>query len=160
MHKLACLAILILACGDSRVDESKERITQAAYERACQEADDFLTARYSGDYFVQALCLAEAVETTGDATSCGAQLDSCINNPPPEIQAGIDGILSQAGCNLLNVDTSVCSSTLGDIRACLEAIDEEVMSLRYTLSCAAAGQSLEDWDVLSLPESCRFESDC
>ncbi len=160
MHKLAFVAILLIACGDSRVDQSKEKITQAAYERVCQEADDFLTARYSGDYFVQALCLAEAVENSGDASSCGAQLDSCINNPPPEIQTGIDGILSQAGCNLLDINTSVCSSTLGEIRACLEAIDEEVMGLRYTLSCAAAGQSLEGWDVLSLPDNCRFAADC
>lgn len=160
MHKLAYVALLLIGCGDTTVDESKERITQAAYERACEEADDFLTARYSGDYFVQALCLADAVETTSDATSCGEQLDTCINSPPPEIQQGIDNILSQAGCTLLNVDTSSCSSTLGDIRACLDAIDEEVMGLQYTLTCAAAGQSLDDWDVLDLPESCRFAMDC
>ena len=162
MRPLACIVLLSFACGtDVDVDDStKERITQAAYARACSEARDLLESQYSGDYFVQALCMASAVEGTSDAVTCGEELDSCINNPPAVIQEGIDSILSRAGCSLLQVDTSTCSSTLGEIKACLDAIDDEVSSLQYTLTCAAAGQSLDDWDVLSLPSECQLSSDC
>jgi hypothetical protein len=161
MRLLLCAALVLVACGDESDNGSaKERITQAAYDQACSEAEDFLVSRYSGDYFVQALCTAAAVEGTTDAQACGQQLDDCINMPPPEIQAGIDAILAQGGCGLLSVNTATCSSTLGEIKACLDAIDGEVSSLKYTLTCAAAGQSLDDWDLVSLPSECQFDSSC
>ena len=157
-----CSVLVLAACGDSDsdLDDPQARITAAAYERACVEARDYLEAQYSGDYFVQALCTAAAVEGNTDAVSCGEELDECINNPPPAIQSGIDSILGQAGCSLLDVNTSTCSSTLGQIKDCLDAIDEEVSALQYTLTCAAAGQTLEDWDLVELPSVCEFASDC
>ena len=161
MRPLVYAALLLVACGsDSDNGSATERITQVAYQQACSEAEDFLVSRYSGDYFVQALCTAAAVEGTSDAQTCGQQLDDCINSPPPEIQAGIDAILDQGGCSLLSVNTATCSSTLGEIKACLDAIDGEVSSVKYTLTCAAAGQTLDDWDLVSVPSECQFASDC
>ena len=161
MRAFFCVVLVLVACGDDSGNGSTtERITQAAYDQACSKAEEFLVSRYSGDYFVQALCTAAAVEGTTDAESCGQQLDDCINTPPPEIQAGIDAILAQGGCSLLSVNTATCSSTLGEIKACLDAIDGEVSSLKYTLTCAAAGQTLDDWDLLSLPSECQLDSGC
>ncbi len=142
------------------MDSAKERITQAAYELACDEAQDFLESRYSGDYFVQALCTASAVESTDTAQACTASLDRCLNMPPAAIAEGIESILSRAGCNLLVVDTSTCSSTLGEIKACLDAIDQEVSELKYTLTCTAAGQKMAGWDNLELPAACLIQPDC
>ena len=80
------IVVTVVACGDESDNSSTtDRITQAAYAQACNEAEDFLVSRYSGDYFVQALCTAAAVEGTTDAQTCGEQLDECINTPPPEI---------------------------------------------------------------------------
>ena len=157
-----CSLLVLTTCGnsDTDLDDPQAKITAAAYAQACEEARDFLVSRYSGDYFVQALCTVAAVEGNSDAISCSEELDDCINNPPMAIQSGIDSILDQAGCSLLDVDTSTCSSTLGQIRDCLEAIDEEVSSLQYTLTCAAAGQTLEGWDIVELPSVCEFASDC
>ena len=157
---IVVFSLIACACGDGEGDDLQERITEAAYERACEEARNLLISQYSGDYFVQALCTAEAVEGTTNAAACGNELDACINNPPAEVRAGIDRILNQAGCNLLEVDTATCSSTLGEVKACLEAIDDEVAGLQYTLTCAAAGQTLDDWDIVELPASCGLASDC
>lgn len=160
---LSLSTLLALAsCGNSEsdLDDPKAKITAAAYDRACVEARDFLESQYSGNYFIQALCTAAAVEGNSDAESCGEELDDCINNPPPEIQSGIDSIVGQAGCSLIEINTLSCSSTLGEIKACLEAIDEEVSSLQYTLTCAAAGQMLDGWNIIELPSACEFASDC
>ena len=149
------------ATGGDGDGDLGERLTRAAYERACDEARDFLVGQYSGSYFVQALCTALAVEGNTDAQECGADLDDCINNPPPEIQAGIDAILAQAGCGAFSINPSDCDTTLGALEACLGALESEVSSIQYTLTCAAAGETLDGWDIVSFPSECSsLEADC
>jgi hypothetical protein len=163
MQRFLVLSTVILClsgCDTDSTDDPQERITAAAYSRACSEARDLLESQYSGSYFVQALCTAAAVENNTDAVECGMDLDECINNPPASIQSGIDAILSQGGCSLIDINTSTCSSTLGQIQDCLSAIDAEISSLQYTLTCAAAGQTLDNWDVVEVPSACQFETDC
>jgi hypothetical protein len=156
------IAMILVGCGggDEGGGGLDERITQTAYAQACSEAEDFLVSQYSDDYFVQALCTARAVEGNLDAAACADDLDACINTPPAEIQQGIDAILGQAGCDAFSLDPSTCSSTVGELKACLDALSDEVSSLQYTLTCAAAGQTLEGWDVVELPVACSFADDC
>jgi len=159
----ATLAVLtVLACGGSDDGSSRsEELTQAAYEQACASAEGFLLDQYGGSYYVQALCTAAAVESTSDAASCGDELQACLDNPPASIQAGIDAILGQAGCDALAIDPNACRSTVGRLKDCLDALEDAVANVEYTLTCAAAGQTLESWDIVELPSECQLlESDC
>lgn len=140
---------------------ARERITEAAYSRLCDEARELLVSQYSGNYYVQALCTAAAVEENTDAQSCGSDAQACIENPPAEIQAQIDSILAQADCSVINIAPSECDSPLNRLSACLDALDAEVASIQYTLTCAAAGSELDGWDIIDWPEECeQLESEC
>lgn len=152
----------LVACGDGDDGASRsERLTQAAYEQACASAESFLLDQYGGSYYVQALCTAAAVESTSDAASCGDELQACLDDPPAAIQAGVDAILTQAGCDALAIDPSACSSTVGRLKDCLDALEGAVANVEYTLTCAAAGQTLESWDIVEFPAECQLlESDC
>jgi hypothetical protein len=163
MSKLALIALVALAgCPeDGATNNTRERITQAAYNQVCSMAEEFLVSQYSGNYYVQALCTAHAVENSDSAEMCGNTLDNCINNPPPEVQSGIDGILAQGGCGAINIEVASCTSTVRALEDCLDALSDELSSLEYTLTCASFGQDLDGWNLVELPEKCRsLESDC
>jgi hypothetical protein len=170
MHRLLLVFLLALPACDGADDSggsadggtsTTDRITQAAYNEACSQAEDFLVSQYSGSYFVQALCTAQAVENNTDAAACGQEIDDCINTPPPQIQAGIDSLLGQAACAVIDINPGACSSPLSKLRDCLSALEAELTSVQYTLTCAAVGQTLDGWDIVDFPSECvALESDC
>ena len=71
---LVAAVLCSTACSDGGSEDLEERITAAAYSKACEEAEDFLVSRYSGDYFVQALCAA----TAQNWNSCSTVTHICI----------------------------------------------------------------------------------
>jgi hypothetical protein len=175
----AALYFLVLGClsisgcdettstaSDKFPDDIEDSITldelgAAGYAKLCSTFEDYLYDQYSGSYFVQAMCTADAVENSADAESCGDSIETCLATPPPAIQSGIDSVLGQAGCSALLVDSEGCTATVRAAKQCLEDLESEVKNVRFTLTCAAFGQSLDDWDVLELPASCMaIENNC
>ncbi len=74
----------------------------------------------------------------------------------------LDDILKQAGCNTVDVERSGCLATVGQIRDCLDDLNGGVSELRYTLTCAAVGEPLDDdWWKIDMPQSCTtIENAC
>jgi len=138
-----------------------EEIGAAGYRRICDSFADYMRDQYSSSHLVQAACLADAVSHGNTTNECSEALEGCIETPPPEVEATIDGILVQAGCGVVDIEPAACDSTVGALKSCLDALQSEISSIKYSLTCAAVGQTDVGWDVVMLPNAClNLSSDC
>lgn len=123
-------------------DETLARAGQAAAAKACDAFEDYLLDQYRESLFVQVACTALAIEQTEDAGACGDFAHDCIENPPAQIQSLVTTIVDGAGCGMLDYQSSGCGKTLSDLKACLDAAEDEIFELKLSITCALAGQSL------------------
>ena len=168
------LVVLAAACGgggggsddwlpdDIDTDATLERAGDSAYRRVCSSFENYVLDIYRTSYLVEAVCTADAIATTEDAASCGDAIDTCKNTPPAEVTAAVDTILAQAGCSAVELTLPGCLAKVSDLAACLTDLEDEVKDLRFDLTCAAAGQPLdESWWRIPLPESCaQLDQEC
>jgi hypothetical protein len=177
MHRLILVALLTFAiqpgCGESQdvvdkfpddIDTSLtlDDIGEAGLNKICSTFEGWVLDQYSSTYWVQATCMAAAVDNNEDAGSCGDELQACLDDPPPEVEALIDSIQSQAGCSAIAVEATGCSATVGQVEDCLDALGAALDNVKFTLTCAAAGETLDpDWWVISIPSACTsIEAGC
>lgn len=163
MWRVALCSGLIASCGSEAgwlPDDLDEEATLSAigdtgYARACDAFEGYLLDRWRTSTLVEVVCTAQAIEATTEAEACADQIAACVATPPPAAQAAVDAILAQASCDALDVAPGSCSSTLGALVACLDALDAEVGRVRLVATCAAAGETVEPgWDLLELPAEC------
>jgi len=177
MNHLACALLIAftfqVGCGDDGStsdkfpDEFETNVTlddigQSGLNKICNTFEDWVRDMYSSSLFVQAACTASAIESTETASDCGDELQSCLDNPPSEVESLITTIRDQAGCGSLSVEATGCSATVGQIQDCLDALGDELDNIQFTLTCAAAGQTLDDgWWVIETPAACSsIETSC
>jgi hypothetical protein len=141
--------------GDVSDSLTLDEIGRSGYDRLCAQFESYLEDQYSGSHLVQAACLAFAIETSADAESCGDAVTACLDEPPPQVRVAIDGILGRAGCTASPIEPEGCRSTVGALKACLDALENEIESVTYSLTCAAFGQSDLGWDVIDVPPACE-----
>ncbi len=162
-----------LGCGDDGGTSSKfpddidtnltlDDVGASGLNKICNTFEDWVRDMYSGSLFVQAACTAAAVDSTDTAEACGDELQSCLDSPPPEVESLITSIRDQAGCSTISVEATGCSATVGQIEACLDDLAAAVDNVQFTLTCAAAGQPIDDnWWVIDIPASCSdIETSC
>lgn len=163
--------LLVTACGDStseRFPSDIERnvtldsLGDSAYQRLCSTFEGWVYDQYAASPMVQAVCTAIAVESTETAGECGEALQQCLENPPPQATAILDEILSQASCEAVAIEPDGCTSTVGQIQDCLDSLSSELDRIELTLTCAAAGQTLEpDWWRIQVPSECMaLQTEC
>jgi hypothetical protein len=115
----------------------------AAATKVCSAFEDYLLDQYRGSLLVRVACTAMGVQNTETSAACGDYVDDCINNPPSEVTSTVSTIVASAGCGAVaDYESSGCSKTISDLRACLDAVEREVTELEYTITCALAGQPL------------------
>jgi hypothetical protein len=167
----AIAAALAGACGagsgdwfPSDVDEDAtiDRAGDAAVAKVCSAFEDFLYDQYRGSLLVEVACTARGIEQTTDSAACGDFVQDCIDNPPAEVDSTVSSILAQSGCSAVMYESMGCSKTISDLKACLDAIDAEVASLKYDVVCAAAGQPLPPNALtIETPAVClEIENEC
>jgi hypothetical protein len=150
------------ACGSSDwfPDDVDEHATlasagNAAAAKVCDAFEDYLLDQYRDSLFVEVACTALGIEQTETAAACGDFVSDCIDNPPAQVQAVVSTIVSGVGCDGIDYQSSGCGKTLSDLRACLDAASAEVTELRYTITCALAGQSLPEGSLtIETPAEC------
>ena len=163
--EIAALSLAALAgCGggadgwlpdDIDREATLAQVGSAGYARLCSAFEDYARDQYTSSYLVQAVCTAIAIETTTTAAACGEQAVACKDNPPPEALAFLDRILAQAGCATVAVEPTGCAATVAQVQQCLDDLGTEVDEIQFTLTCAAAGQMLDDtWWQIALPPAC------
>ncbi len=168
---LLALSIATSACGgagDWFPSDVDERATlaaagDAAAAKVCSAFEDYLLDQYRGSLFVRIACTALGVEHSETAAACGDYVDDCINNPPAEVQSAVASIVASAGCSAVaDYESSGCSKTISDLRACLDAVEREVTELEYTITCALAGQPLPPGSLtIDQPAECAsIENAC
>jgi hypothetical protein len=170
MHRLACLTVLITACGgnnpsdwlpdDIDRDATLDAIGDAGLGQVCSAFSDFVHDQYRSSYLVQAVCTAHAIRTTTDAIACADAVDACLDELPPAVDAELDAILDQASCPALGVEAEGCPSRVSMLKTCLDDLGASIERLQFTLTCAAAGQPVpENWSELVIPASCMALQD-
>ena len=165
-HRLACLLVLAAACGGSSAadwvpsdidtDQTLDRLGQTGYARVCGAFSDYVHDQYRSNYLIQAACTANALETTADAVACGTAVDDCLDTLPPAVDAQLEQILDQAGCNSLDVFTPTgCAAKVSELTDCLDALGEELDRIQFSATCAAFGSPVpSDWWMIPLPSAC------
>lgn len=169
---LMCIvALSVVACSESSdrwvpadIDTSTtvENLGTAGYGRVCSAFADYVRDMYRSDKLVQAACIARALETTGDAASCGDYVARCVDAIPPEVEALIAKALASASCTTLDIDPTACGVSVSTLTSCLDALGTQFDRAQYGLSCAAFGSPVpSDWYEVALPASCsRLISQC
>ena len=155
MRGFTCLVSIVFAgaaaCGgssdwfpsDVEEDATLSAAGDAAAAKVCDAFEDYLLDQYRGSLFVRVACTALGIENTDTAAACGDFVDDCINNPPEQVQSTVSSIVASAGCSAVaDYESTGCSKTISDLRACLDAVEREVTELEYTITCALAGQPL------------------
>ncbi len=170
---LTLLALLATpACGggggggwlpdDLESSQTLDDIGDAGYQRLCSAFDDWAHDQYRSDYLVQAVCTAQGIQNTDTASACGDYVQTCIDSPPAEAEAMLDQIMSQAGCSAVAVEPSGCTATVGQVQECLDMLGAEIEAIQFTLTCAAAGQTLDPgwWQIQTPPVCTEIGSLC
>jgi hypothetical protein len=134
----------------------------AAAAKVCMAFEDYLLDQYRESLFVEIACTALGIENTETAAACSDYVTDCIDNPPAEVQTLVDTIVAGVGCDAVDYTPMGCSKTISDLRACLEAAEDEVTELKRTVVCAAAGQPLPAGSLtIETPAEClSIENAC
>lgn len=135
----------------------------AAAAKVCDAFEDYLLDQYRGSLLVRVACTALGVQNSETAAACGDFVDDCINNPPGEVTSTVASIVASAGCGAVaDYESTGCSKTISDLRACLDAVEREVTELEYTITCALAGQPLPPGSLtIDQPAECAsIENAC
>ena len=161
------LLILLAACRTSAstakdwvpsdIDENAtlDRIGAAGYQKLCDAFEDYVRDMYRSDYLVKAACTANALQTTTDAVACGESVNMCLNTLPAPVEMQLDRILAQAHCSAVSVTPTGCLAKVAEMKACLDALGEQVDKIMFSLTCAAIGSPVpEDWWKISPPAAC------
>ena len=135
--------------------QTVDEIGDAGYARLCSAFDEWAHDQYRSSYLIQAVCTAKGIENTETASACGDYVQECIDSPPAEAEALLDQILAQAGCTAVAVEPTGCAATVGQVQDCLDGLGAEVEAIEFTLTCAAAGQTLDPgWWMITPPAVC------
>lgn len=162
------------ACGEGSSDVSDrfpddidtgltlDDLGDSAFNRLCSTFESWVRDQYASSPLAEAVCTHHAIENTETASECADSIQDCLDNPPPEAQALLNTVLTQAGCSAISVTREGCAATVGQIEDCLDALSAALDNLQLTLSCAAAGQTLDPgWYDISTPSACTaIESLC
>lgn len=169
--RLAVLGFLV-GCGSSSqgdwvppdIDEQQtlDRLGSAGYAKLCSAFADYVHDQYRSSYLVKAACTAHALQTTSDAVMCGEELDRCLDTLPPVVDQQLNTILAQASCSAAMIDPTTCTSKVGALKACLDALGEKVDQIELSLTCAAFGSPVPpDWWMIDEPAECAvLRSEC
>ncbi len=157
----------LAACGGGSdwfpadVDEDST-LAAAGAAKVCDAFEAYLYDQYRESLFVRVACTALGIENTTDAAACGDYVSDCIENPPPQVDTMITTLVDGVGCGGLAYQSSGCSATISQLRACLDAADAEVQELRYSLECNLAGQPIPPGGLMiDTPASCAtIENQC
>jgi hypothetical protein len=164
--------LAVAACGgdsasdkfpdDIDTDITLDQAGASGLNRICSTFEGWVRDQYSSSSLVEAVCTAQAIESTETAGDCADAVQECLDSPPAQAEALLDSILAQAGCSAIAVTAEGCASTVGKLEACLDALGDELDNVQLTLTCAAAGQPLDDgWYEIPLPAACaELQSDC
>lgn len=149
------IVIQRLVPPDIEENQTLDRIGSAGYAKLCSAFEDYVRDRYRSDRLLQAACTANALQTTTDAVACAAAVDMCLDMLPPAVEAQLDRILAQASCTAVAVQPTGCSSTVSQMKACLDALGTEVDRIMFALTCAAFGSPVpEAWWMIDPPPAC------
>jgi len=162
--RFTCLALLV-ACGSSHsdwvpsdvdTDQTLDRLGDSGYARVCSAFEDYVRDQYRSNYLIKAACTADALANTSDAVACGESVDACLDTLPPPVEAQLDAILDQAGCNALDVFSPTgCAAKVSELTACLDALGAALDRIELSATCAAFGSPVpEDWWMIPLPAEC------
>ena len=170
--RLPSLALCaVMACGSSAddwfpADLNKSDVIAtagvAAAAKACTAFEDYLIAQYRDSLLVQVACTALGVDASMDAAACGTFVTTCVEQPPPAVEALVGSIIDATGCGGLNFQPSGCGKTLAELAACLDAAERTMRQLRATLTCSLAGQPLpaDALTIVTPPECEAIEVAC
>jgi hypothetical protein len=139
------------------IDEQQtlDRLGSAGYAKLCSAFADYVHEQYRSIYLIKAACTAHALETTQDAVACGEALETCLDTLPPVVEQQLDSILAQASCSAAAIDPTTCSNRVLALKACLDALGEEVDQLELSATCAAFGSPVPaDWWMIDEPAEC------
>lgn len=159
--------MLLVACGGTKstveewvpddidTDQTVDRLGAAGFGKLCGAFDEYVRDMYRSNRLIQAACTAEALQTTANATECGAAVDACLNDLPPVVETQLDQILDQAGCPALGIEQAGCTSTVSALTGCLDALGAQLDTVELSLTCAAFGSPVPaDWWMIEPPEEC------
>jgi len=141
---------------DIQSNETLNTLGAAGYQRLCSAFEGYVRDEYSSNYFVQAICLYEGVTTTTSAIECGDAVNACTETMPPAAESLLSAILAQASCSTIGINPTGCAATVAQVKACLDAIEDQLKSLEFAATCAVAGQQVDDnWWRIPLPAACE-----
>ncbi|HEU0035520.1 MAG TPA: hypothetical protein VFQ53_33145 [Kofleriaceae bacterium] len=160
-----CLALLVVAaCGSSSddwvpsdidTDQTVDRLGAAGYAKLCGAFEDYVRDEFRSNRLIQAACTYEALQTTPDAIACGEAVDACLDQLPPTVEAQLEMILDQAGCNALAITQTGCAAKVSEVTACLDALGAQLDTLELSATCAAFGSPVPaDWWQIEPPAEC------
>jgi hypothetical protein len=137
------------------LDATVATIGDAAYGELCNAFENYVRETYASNHLIQLVCTADAIETTSDAVACANQADACLDTLPAPVEAELQMILDQAGCNALAINQNACVAKVKELKACLDALGDEVGTLELGLTCAAFGEPVpDDWWMIPPPDEC------
>lgn len=141
----------------SEIDEQQtlDRLGSAGYAKLCSAFDDYVHDQYRSNYLIKAACTAHALQTTDNATACGAAVDACLDDLPAPVEAQLEQILAQADCTAVSASPGGCSSPVSALTGCLDALGSQLDQIQFSLTCAAFGSPVPaDWWRIRPPAAC------
>lgn len=102
-------------------------------------------------------CTIDAVESSTDEAECTEYYEMCVEEEQEFWDSDLEDALE--GCAELEQSDlpEDCSVTLGEVRDCYEALDEELSQAARSFKCEMPGETLPD----EPPAACtRIEDDC
>ena len=130
-----------------------ESLSVAEFREFCE-----WTVKHAADALsAEQYCTVGAVESSEDEAECTASYEMCIEEEGEFWESDIEEALE--GCAEIEQSDlpTDCSVTLGEVRDCYAAIDDELSRAARTFDCEMPGETLPD----EAPAACRrIEDDC
>lgn len=159
---LAPLGLLLAACNpgwvprDVHPTERLEDVGNAGYRRICNAYEDHIREVYDDRKAEEMVCMAYAVKESDTRVGCEERMERCLDRMPEDAEDRLDDLLEEARCGRLDVSTSGCRVTVGELVTCLDAMEFELARVDVTMTCREVNASFDDdWWKIPLPQSCR-----
>lgn len=145
---LAALCACDHGAIDSGLPEGKpaEALTPAEAQQLCAAARVYYERVVSDAELLTYVCTSRALaEAGGEQAVCEEQLSTCVDAPPPEVEAIVADVRADGVCDPLVLGG--CEATVGEVEACLAEFVERIDALYAGHTCALLDPEAEDEDA-------------
>lgn len=140
---------------DIDVNATIEQIGEQSRKLVCDQFESSVHRIYRSPLLIQAACTVHAIRQARDAEECVTLTDQCLGTLPAVVDAQLEDILGQAGCQAIGADRKGCRSTVSELISCLGDLGDAVGNVKQELTCAAFGSPVpDDWWKVAPPVTC------